>query len=321
MSEQTSDNSFQYGLNDKVMFGDAIKYLERLQQPFYTKFITVSHHYPYLHLSGDELGFPLADTNDKTINAYFSTANYLDSAVASFFDYLKKSGLYDNLIIVLYGDHYGISNSRNPDLAPLLGKDPETWSAYNNAMLQRVPYMLHIPGMGKGYVNETYGGLVDTAPTLLHALGIDSSPFIQLGQDLLSPDNKQIVAFRSAGNYITPDYTNYSGRLYQTQTGIEISNPDDKTLEELQTISEAAKQQLKMSDTVQTRDLLRFHQEAGLPKVRSKDLSYLKAFDQLLAIEKERGVASTSLFNQNGDQSTRPLYHAPSFLEANPSKP
>ena len=41
-TKQNSSNSFQYGLNDKYMLKDSIKYLERLQQPFYTKFITVS---------------------------------------------------------------------------------------------------------------------------------------------------------------------------------------------------------------------------------------------------------------------------------------
>ena len=147
-TKQNSENSFQYGLNDKYMFADSIKYLEHMQQPFYTKFITVSNHYPYTSLAGnsDEEGFPLAKTDDETINGYFATANYLDSAVKAFFDYLKESGLYDNSIIVLYGDHYGISNSRNTDLAPLLGKDSETWTGYDNAMLQRVPYMIHIPG-------------------------------------------------------------------------------------------------------------------------------------------------------------------------------
>ena len=89
--KQNSSNSFQYGLNDKYMLKDSIKYLERLQQPFYTKFITVSNHYPYTtSLSGDDLGFPLAKTRTETINGYFATANYLDSSIKAFFDYLKN---------------------------------------------------------------------------------------------------------------------------------------------------------------------------------------------------------------------------------------
>ena len=168
-TKQNSSNSFQYGLNDKYMLKDSIKYLERLQQPFYTKFITVSNHYPYTtSLSGDDLGFPLAKTQDETINGYFATANYLDSSIKAFFDYLKESGLYKNSIIVLYGDHYGISNSRNPALAPLLGKNSETWSSYDNAMLQRVPYMVVIPGMDKGGIIDTCGGEIDMLPTVEH---------------------------------------------------------------------------------------------------------------------------------------------------------
>ena len=240
-TKQNSSNSFQYGLNDKYMLKDSIKYLERLQQPFYTKFITVSNHYPYTtSLSGDDLGFPLAKTQDETINGYFATANYLDSSIKAFFDYLKESGLYKNSIIVLYGDHYGISNSRNPALAPLLGKNSETWSSYDNAMLQRVPYMVVIPGMDKGGIIDTYGGEIDMLPTLEHLLGIESNKFLQVGQDMLSPEHDQIVAFRSANYFVTPEYTSYSGRTYYTKTGEEITNPDEKTKEELDKIREAA---------------------------------------------------------------------------------
>lgn len=319
MSKATKDNSFQYGLNDKVMFADSIKYLERLQQPFYTKFITVSNHYPYTtSLMGDEIGFPLAETKDETINGYFATANYLDSSVKAFFDYLKASGLYENSIIVMYGDHYGISNSRNPDLASLIGKDPETWTDYDNAMLQRVPFMVHIPGMDKGFVSQTFGGEVDALPTLMHLLGIDNKTFIQLGQDLLSPDNNQTVAFRTASHVIAPDYTSYAGKIYQTETGLEITNPDETTLARVTALRETAKLQLSMSDKVQTGDLLRFYQGNDLPKVDISAISYIDSFERLTAIERELADQSTSLYSKRGNQSSQDLFVAPTYLELNP---
>jgi len=315
-TKQNSSNSFQYGLNDKYMLKDSIKYLERLQQPFYTKFITVSNHYPYTtSLSGDDLGFPLAKTQDETINGYFATANYLDSSIKAFFDYLKESGLYKNSIIVLYGDHYGISNSRNPALAPLLDKNSETWSSYDNAMLQRVPYMVVVPGMDKGGIIDTYGGEIDMLPTLEHLLGIESNKFLQVGQDMLSPDHDQIVAFRSANYFVTPMYTSYSGRTYYTKTGEEITNPDEKTKEELDKIREAANLQLKISDSIQTGDLLRFFKGNDLGKVNPEDYSYFKA---LKKIEKEKGDKSTSLYNQRGNQSTVDLFKAPTYKELHP---
>lgn len=318
-TKQNSSNSFQYGLNDKYMLRDSIKYLERLQQPFYTKFITVSNHYPYTtSLSGDDLGFPLAKTQDETINGYFATANYLDSSIKAFFDYLKESGLYKNSIIVLYGDHYGISNSRNPSLAPLLDKNSETWSSYDNAMLQRVPYMVVIPGMDKGRIIDTYGGEIDMLPTLEHLLGIDSQKFLQVGQDMLSPDHNQIVAFRSANYFVTPEYTSYSGRTYYTKTGDEITNPDDKTKADLDKIREAANLQLKISDSIQTGDLLRFFKGDDLGKVNPDDYSYTNSFKTLKKIEKEKGDKSTSLYHQHGDQSSVDLFKAPSYKELHP---
>ena len=318
-TKQNSSNSFQYGLNDKYMLKDSIKYLERLQQPFYTKFITVSNHYPYTtSLSGDDLGFPLAKTQDETINGYFATANYLDSSIKAFFDYLKESGLYKNSIIVLYGDHYGISNSRNPALAPLLGKNSETWSSYDNAMLQRVPYMVVVPGMDKGSIIDTYGGEIDMLPTLEHLLGIESNKFLQVGQDMLSPDHDQIVAFRSANYFVTPEYTSYSGRTYYTKTGEEITNPDEKTKEELDKIREAANLQLKISDSIQTGDLLRFFKGNDLGKVNPEDYSYTNSFKALKKIEKEKGDKSTSLYNQRGNQSTVDLFKAPTYKELHP---
>lgn len=319
-TKQNSENSFQYGLNDKYMFADSIKYLEHMQQPFYTKFITVSNHYPYTSLAGnsDEEGFPLAKTNDETINGYFATANYLDSAVKAFFDYLKESGLYDNSIIVLYGDHYGISNSRNTDLAPLLGKDSETWTGYDNAMLQRVPYMIHIPGFTEGHISNTFGGEVDNLPTLLHLLGIDTSNYVQLGQDLLSSDNKQIVAFRTSGDYVTPTYTSYSGHLYYTDSGQEITNPDENTQAATKAIRDAVAKQLSVSDEVQTGDLLRFDKN-GLKEVDSSSISYTHSLKTLKSIEKKRGDESTSLYSENGDKSTVDLFKAPSYMQLHES--
>ena len=311
-------NSFQYGLHDKYMFGDSINYLEHLQQPFYTKFITVSNHYPYVQFDGDESGFPLAKTKDETINGYFATANYLDSAVKEFFDYLKASDVYKNSVIVLYGDHYGISNSRNPDLAELLGKEKETWSNYDNAMLQRVPYMIVVPGMDQGHVNHTYGGEIDNLPTLLHLLGIDSSKYPELGQDLLSPDHRNLLAMRATDNWVSPTLTNYSGRIYKTETGEEITNPDPNTKNEIDTNNKKTEELLKISDAITTGDLIRFWPSDGLKTIDPNDFSYVKGLQKAKAIEKKLGDKSTSIFSKNGDKSTKNLWKTETFKELHP---
>ncbi|MDM8182060.1 LTA synthase family protein [Enterococcus cecorum] len=315
----TEDNSFQYGLNDKPFFQQSVKYLEHLQQPFYTKFISVSNHYPYSQLSGDETGFPLAQTKDETINSYFSTANYMDTAVHEFFDYLKQSGLYDNSIIILYGDHYGISNARNKELAQLLGKDRETWSNFDNAQVQRVPYMIHIPGMNKGKIIDTYGGQVDALPTLLHLLGVDTQNYIQLGQDLFSPDHKQLVAFRD-GDFVTPNYTYYGGVLYDNKTGEEITEPSEELKKQIDADKDAVSDQLATSDKINNGDLLRFYTKSGLKAINPDDYNYLKNTDRIEKIEKELGDKSTSVYSKHNHTSTTDKYQTKSYQELHPKE-
>ena len=315
----TEDNSFQYGLNDKPFFQQSVKYLEHLQQPFYTKFIAVSNHYPYSQLSGDETGFPLAQTKDETINSYFSTANYMDTAVHEFFDYLKQSGLYDNSIIILYGDHYGISNARNKELAQLLGKDRDTWSNFDNAQVQRVPYMIHIPGMTQGKIIDTYGGQVDALPTLLHLLGVDTQNYIQLGQDLFSPDHKQLVAFRD-GDFVTPNYTYYGGVLYDNKTGEEITEPTEELKKQIDADKEAVSDQLATSDKINNGDLLRFYTKSGLKAINPDDYNYLKNTDRIEKIEKELGNKSTSVYSKHNQTSTTDKYQTKSYQELHPKE-
>ena len=307
-------NSFQYGLHDKPFFEQSVKYLEQLQQPFYTKFIAVSNHFPYSQFTNDEAGFPMANTNDETINGYFATANYLDRAVEEFFNYLKASGLYDNSVIVLYGDHYGISTSRNKNLAELLGKDKETWTGYDDAQMQRVPYMIHIPGQSKGGINHTYGGQVDALPTLLHLLGVDTKNYIQLGQDLFSKQHEQLVAFRD-GDFVTDKYTYYGGTLYDNATGQAITAPDEKLKNQVTKWKEEVSKQLATSDQINNGDLLRFYTGSNLKELDPEKFNYKNALDQLGKQESKLGNKSTIVYSEHGDKSTQDLYQTKTYKQ------
>lgn len=309
-----ADNSFQYGLHDKPFFQQSVQYLERLQQPFYTKFIAVSNHYPYSKFTNDEAGFPMANTSDETINGYFATANYLDRAVEEFFNYLKASGLYENSVIVLYGDHYGVSNSRNRNLAELVGKTKDTWTDYDNAQMQRVPYMIHIPGQENGGINHTYGGQVDALPTLLHLLGVDTKNYIQLGQDMFSKQHQQLVAFRD-GDFVTPQYTFYNSTLYDNATGEPVTEPSEALKKQVDKWKEEVVQQLGTSDQINNGDLLRFYSNSGLQPVDPSDYDYKDSLSRLTEIEKSLGDKSTSAYSLNGNKSTVDMYKTHSYQE------
>ena len=305
---QDANNLSEYGLKDKLLFHDSVKYLEKLQQPFYAKFITVSNHFPF-SLDDQNKSFEAANTGDSSVDNYFVTAHYLDQAVKEFFDYLKASGLYDDSVIVLYGDHYGISNSRNLKLASLLGKSSSTWSDFDNVQMQRVPFMVHIPGQENGGIFEQYGGEIDVMPTLLHLAGIDSKKYLLFGSDLFSKDHDQTVAFRNE-NLITPKYTVVGSTTYENSTGNVVTHPSKKVQAQLKAAQEYVNSALSLSDSLNNKNLLRFYVPTGFTPVDPKDFNYKNQVEQLDKIQAALKGRSTSLWSKNNDHTTADKYHS-----------
>ncbi|WP_127849505.1 LTA synthase family protein [Lacticaseibacillus hulanensis] len=304
----STDMDTQYGIKDKLMFAESAKYLEHLQQPFYAKIITTSNHDPYT-ISAEDSDFPDAGTDDKTVNSYFKTANYLDSALKEFFTYLKESGLYKNSLIMMYGDHYGIGNSRNKDLAPLLGKSAETWSDFDNVQMQRIPLIFNMPGL-KGGQKTTYGGEIDILPTLLHLLGLNTKQYVQFGTDLLSPSHKQVVAQRN-GNFITPNYTVVNGTPYVNngaESGREATNLTPATTKRLKADQEHVNTELRLSDTVANKNLLRFYTPAGFTPVNGTDTDFNTSLQRLLTVERNASASSTSEYSKNNNEDVAGKY-------------
>lgn len=260
----TNENTINYGLKDKPFFKESMPLLEGLEQPFYGKFISLSNHFPFVLDDGD-VHFPAGETEDKVVNQYFQTAKYMDEAIKEFFDYLKADGLYENTIIVMYGDHYGISENHNSAMEKIIGKEI---TPFENAQLQRMPLFIHVPG-AKGKVVHTYGGQVDVRPTVLHLLGIETSDYLSLGTDLLSKDHSQVVPFRN-GDFITNEYTNVKGVCYQNTTGLEVDGS------QCDPYSESVKTKLKISDKIVYGDLLRFYTPEGFTKINPNDYDYTK---------------------------------------------
>lgn len=255
-SYDTSDskNMAEYGLMDKPFFEQSESLLETLPQPFYTKFITVAHHFPY-KIDQDLATIGKATTGDASVDNYFQTARYADEAIEQFFAYLKESGLYENTMIVMYGDHYGISDNHNKAMEQIIGEEV---TPVVNADLQRVPLFIHVPGM-EGGVNHTYGGQIDLLPTVLHLLGVETKNNIHFGTDLLSEEHSEIVPFRN-GNFVSPTIYSLDGKYYDPKTGEEL---DDSKVETADKLKAMVEEKLHYSDKVVNGDLLRFHSKDG----------------------------------------------------------
>ena len=247
--DMSEEQVINYGLKDKPFFEESMPLLDSLDEPFYAHLITLTHHHPYL-IDEEDATIDPAETGDGSVDRYFQTARYLDESLEEFFEYLKDEDLYDDSIIMIYGDHYGISENHNRAMSEIMD---EEITPFKNAQLQRVPFMIKIPGVeGQGIVDE-YAGQIDVMPTLLHILGIKAQDYIQFGTDMFSKDHKDYVAFRN-GDFITPEYSMIQGSYYDNETEEKI-----EPTEEMKEMEETILHELELSDKVLLGDLLRYY--------------------------------------------------------------
>lgn len=306
--DTSGDKATGYGLKDKLLFADSIKYLQHLQQPFYVKYLTVTNHFPFdLDDEDKDSNFTTTNTGSSTVDNYFVTAHYLDQSLQEFFSYLDKTGLAKKSIIMIYGDHYGISNSENKNLASVLGKNADDWTDFDNVQMQRVPLMFVIPGSGgHGGIYSTYGGEIDVLPTLLHLLGISTKRYIQFGTDLFSSQHDQVVTLRNQ-DFVTPKYTSISGKIYLNSTG-KLAKLTKQEKKQLRADQKKVSEELALSDSLNEKNLLRFYHPKGFKTVNPKDYNYANGLKKEKKIEKSKGIQSTSIFSKNNDKTTTDSY-------------
>ncbi|MFJ8245482.1 LTA synthase family protein [Peribacillus asahii] len=245
----TEENSVNWGLKDKEFFSQSINHLKEMQEPYYAKFITLTNHFPFT-LNEEDRTIDQYDSSSNTLNRYFPTVRYMDEAVGQFIHDLKREGLYDNSIIVLYGDHYGISKNHNDAMSQFLGKDI---TPFETVQLQRVPLIIHIPGQ-EGQTISHVAGQIDVRPTLLHLLGIQTNNYMELGNDLFANDYVDFTVLRDS-SFITDNYVYTMDTCYDKKTG-EVTD-----LQACQPYVDIAKQELNYSDKLIYGDLLRFYEK------------------------------------------------------------
>ncbi|QHT48389.1 LTA synthase family protein [Bacillus sp. SB49] len=250
--EITEEKSHSWGYMDEYFFQDSLDKMEEMEQPFYSKLITLTNHYPFTLPEDKQLIEP-GETGSNTLNRYFQTIRYQDEALKEFVERFKASDLYDDTILVIYGDHFGISENHQKAMGEYLGKDIND---YEQFQLQRVPLLLY----GKDIEpekNHTVGGQIDLRPTITNLLGIEDDNPIQFGHDLLDEDRRQLMITRD-GNFADEEYVGIQGACYDRETGEPVENGA------CDTGFDAAQEELETSDSIIYGDLLRYLDETEM---------------------------------------------------------
>ncbi|WP_367356322.1 LTA synthase family protein [Mesotoga sp.] len=183
LEDMESDEIIGFGLSDFSLFRQTLEHLESLVEPFFAFIVTLTSHNPY-EIPEELRSIELLPEHEETLfGNYIQSVNYADRALGEFVEGLEKSGLYEDSLIVLYGDHAGLYpfNKENKDILTDLLQDE-----YDFAQAMNIPLIFHIPGSDLRIVNSTVGGQIDFFPTLLNLIGIVERNGILFGRDLLN---------------------------------------------------------------------------------------------------------------------------------------
>ncbi|WP_255298313.1 LTA synthase family protein [Brevibacillus dissolubilis] len=216
------------GSSDAVLYRKVLPVLEDHQKnkrAFYAQLITMSGHHPFQLPEGHER-FPIPEEVQGTMTGdYLQAQHYVDEQLGIFIEEMKKKGLWNNTVVAMYGDHYGL---------PLDGKNEEEQALleagighkYSRTDVYGVPFIIHVPGMKEGRKVEITGGQIDMMPTMVNLLGInlDQLNHVHFGKDLLNAKHNLIGErfYLPTGTFINDDILFLPGNRFEDGTAFDV---------------------------------------------------------------------------------------------------
>jgi phosphoglycerol transferase MdoB-like AlkP superfamily enzyme len=187
---ETGEN-IGWGLNDRGFLLQAADRLTDLDSPWCAFLLTLSLHHPFEGFPDAHKELDVGDWADTAFGNYLHTMHFFDRALAEFVAALDDTGLLQETVIALWGDHDAGFEWR-PDIATVIGSTSDARGWY---LSQQVPLVIRVPGLrGSGGPIDIPGGHVDVAPTLLALFGVDPARYAFLGRNLLGePGDEPVI--------------------------------------------------------------------------------------------------------------------------------
>lgn len=221
----------------------AVDKMQNYDKPFLCMMSAISTHIPY-SLDGisnldDKISIDVSEIESDEISRYLLACNFVDYSFGKFMEKLESSGLLENSILIVYGDH-GAELQDLQDVKKIYeynGKD------YNenieNLLNVHIPFGMKNPDV-EGQKLENSVSKIDVKPTILNLIGINDK--FSLGEDIFSGKN---YAFLKGIGYITKDNYYINGKYFKREdnTGIE---PDDNLIK----LMIKMKEEMFLSDTI-----------------------------------------------------------------------
>lgn len=220
-----NDHFNSFGASDEELYRVGLEKLQALKQqnkPFYAQFVTTSSHHPFKVPSAQQRIAMPDSLQDTQLGNYLTSLNYTDYALGEFIKGLKASGLWEDTVLVAYGDHSGLQTKDNDPawVSEQLGinYDGEV-SRFN------IPLFVHVPG-AEGKVVDQVGGQVDIMPTVSNLLGVSlkDEGYTAFGQDLLNTSHNVIGMryYLPTGSFFNNDILFVPGKGFEDGTAVDI---------------------------------------------------------------------------------------------------
>lgn len=194
-----SGDQMYRGASDERFFAEAQEIItEELgrQKPLYVNLVTMSSHAPFTHVPYGRRPLQVPEQLHGTLAAdWIGSISYADMALGQFLDWMRETGLYDESIVIVYGDHQAIkeldlTGADKQIVEGLLGR------TYSIVDRQKVPLVIHLPGQTDGGAVDSATGIVDIAPTVADLLGVDMSQTPHLGRSVFATPADSLVITR-----------------------------------------------------------------------------------------------------------------------------
>ncbi|PCL90309.1 LTA synthase family protein [Paenibacillus lautus] len=248
-----------WSLSDKAFFAQSLDRMKGIEQPFYSFLITLTSHHPY-YVPKDARKLDTGEFEGTMFGDYLQSIHYVDEAFGQFEEQMKRQGLWDNTILLIYGDHDN-SIKEISDYEKFLGRDLNALDM--EQIMNQVPLLIRLPDGGNAGVYPEAAGMMNVTPSILHLLGVSEAPYYWIGGHLFD-DKPRLIPLRSGA--FSEEKVFY---LPSETAGLEGGTCYDLTTRQPTDIQacrdgyDETRKQLQISDQVITYDLLKLFKEQG----------------------------------------------------------
>ncbi|PEB55357.1 sulfatase [Bacillus pseudomycoides] len=211
--------------SDHVLYEKTLPVLKKLDEKdkkFYAHIIALSSHHPF-KIPKDKQPLPLPKELEGTqFGDYIQAVNYVDRELGFLIEGLKREGLWEKSLFVVYGDHHIIDTNSLPDNL----KQYLPASHVKNGQFDpyRIPFMIYYPELKEGKDFKNIGSEIDIMPTVMNLLGIQPKDQVMFGQDLLNQKDNIIPQrfYFPDGTFIHEKYCYIPGESFEGGQAINL---------------------------------------------------------------------------------------------------